>query len=104
VAEFLSVGDQVDQQAEERHHDHEHRPGGLAPARDVVPAKDIGEDPARGARAPRGDPARRSARGDADTGTYELDALARTTRMEIKRLGPTVAAQLAWMRELLRVP
>jgi MinD-like ATPase involved in chromosome partitioning or flagellar assembly len=30
-----------------------------------------------------------------DTGTYELDALARTTRMAIKRLGLAVAEQLA---------
>jgi len=29
---------------------------------------------------------------------------ATATRMEIKRLGLAVAAQLAWMRELLRVP
>ena len=38
------LSDQVDQRAEERQDDEEDHPCGLAPAGDVAPAKEVGED------------------------------------------------------------
>ena len=44
LAHPVVLGDQVDEDAEERHQDHEHHPGGLVHAADVVAAEDVDED------------------------------------------------------------
>jgi len=45
VGHVLALGDQVYEHAKERQEDHEHAPGRLPPATDVVPPEDVGEDP-----------------------------------------------------------
>src|ERR1700749_3174075 len=43
LAHALTLGDQVDEDAEEREDDHEQRPARLGPAADVMPAEQVAE-------------------------------------------------------------